>query len=189
LTARSFRCRSARSPSSAAHRCRCKFMRYQGDLKRARNDTSREFYAANEAYSRLIDLICESTFSQALEIQNEVTLTKYQHALLASFVRSTVISVELIVKSELVEAVTILRKQVELLARLYELENKEFESLSGKTPILFAGPGSAVGERRWSCGLGGCDGSASPPGVVRPGGRRRHSRRRNTHCPGRSADR
>ncbi len=113
-------------------------MRYRDHLNQARNDTSREFFAANEDYARLVDLICETTFSQALQIENTVTLTKYQHALLASFVRSTVVSVELIIKSELLEAVTILRKQVELLARLYELENKEFSKLSGKTPNLAA---------------------------------------------------
>ena len=113
-------------------------MQYRDHLNRARNDTSREFFAANEEYARLVDLICETTFSQALEIENKVNITKYQHALLASFVRSTVVSVDLIINSELVEAVTILRKQVELLARLYELENEEFESLSGKTPNLGA---------------------------------------------------
>jgi len=113
-------------------------MQYRDYLNQARNNTSSNFFAANEDYARLVDLICETTFSQALQIENTVSLTKYQHALLASFVRSTVVSVELIIKSELVEAVTILRKQVELLARLYELENKEFSKLSGKTPNLSA---------------------------------------------------
>lgn len=111
-------------------------MSYRDDLNRARSDASREFFSANEDYAQLTDLICETTFAQVLEIKNKIKVNKYQDALLASFVRSTVISAELIIKSELVEAVTILRKQVELLARLYELEKEEFESLSGKTPNL-----------------------------------------------------
>jgi len=111
-------------------------MRYRENLNQARANTSRNFFAANQEYEKLINLICESTFSHTLIIEKKVTLNKYQHALLASFVRSTAVSVELITTSELIEAVTILRKQVELLARLYELEEKEFEKLSGKTPNI-----------------------------------------------------
>lgn len=113
-------------------------MPYRSHLELARRDASRDFFSANINYAELIDLICETTYAKALELESSTTLTKYQQSLLSSFVRSTVVSVELIVNSELIEAVTILRKQFELLARLYELDKNDSTRLVGKTPNLSA---------------------------------------------------
>ena len=111
-------------------------MTYRNYLELARQDASRNFFSANISYAELINIVCETTYSKALEIENSITLTKYQQSLLSSFVRSTVVSVELIINSELIEAVAILRKQVELLARLYELEKNDSKNLLRKTPKI-----------------------------------------------------
>lgn len=109
-------------------------MLYRQNLNKARQDTSREFFAVHDNYSELVEIVCEITFQCVLEIESKFKLTKYQHGLLASFARTTVISAELVVTSELIGAVTLLRKQIELIARLYELEHKSLEDLTGRTP-------------------------------------------------------
>lgn len=109
-------------------------MVYKHELQKARQDTQRAFLSADCIYPKLVDVICELTFQSVLEIEKSIQLTKYYRSLLASFARSTVVSVELIATSELIEAVAILRKQVELLARLNELEFKTVDELTGRTP-------------------------------------------------------
>jgi len=59
---------------------------------------------------------------------------KYRLTLITSFIRSHFVILDLIESSDLIEAATIIRKQVELLARFEEIEKKELTKLMGKTP-------------------------------------------------------
>lgn len=60
----------------------------------------------------------------------------YQYGLLMSFIRSSITVEELILNGMNIEAIVLIRKQVELLARLEELKSLEYKSLKGKTPNI-----------------------------------------------------
>jgi len=66
---------------------------------------------------------------------NEVSLpVSYQIGLVTSYVRTHFVVTELILNGDLVEAVTLIRKQLESVARLNELDSKPLEQLHGRTP-------------------------------------------------------
>lgn len=68
----------------------------------------------------------------------------YQIGITASFARTHFIVTDLILNGDLVEAITLIRKQLESLARLHELDSKPLEKLHGRTPnigILFRNGG------------------------------------------------
>jgi len=58
----------------------------------------------------------------------------YQIALSASYVRTHFVINDLILSGDLVEAMTLVRKQLESLARLHELDDKPLQKLLRKTP-------------------------------------------------------
>ena len=59
---------------------------------------------------------------------------KYRMVLIASFIRTHFVILDLIESSDLIEAATLIRKQIELLARFNELDSKDIEELCGKVP-------------------------------------------------------
>jgi hypothetical protein len=58
----------------------------------------------------------------------------YQIGLSASYIRTHFLVTDLILNGDLVEATTLIRKQLESLARLNELDEKSVETLHGRTP-------------------------------------------------------
>jgi hypothetical protein len=60
--------------------------------------------------------------------------TSYQISLAASYVRTHFIVNDLILQGDLVEALTLVRKQLESLTRLHELDTKPVGKLTGKVP-------------------------------------------------------
>lgn len=64
--------------------------------------------------------------------ENEI----YRLKLIVSFIRTHYVISDLVKYSENIEAVVLLRKQLELLSRYRELENKSINSLHGKTPYV-----------------------------------------------------
>jgi hypothetical protein len=60
----------------------------------------------------------------------------YQIGLVTSYVRTHFIVTDLILNGDLVEAVTLIRKQLESVARLNELDQRPLHKLEGKTPNI-----------------------------------------------------
>lgn len=58
----------------------------------------------------------------------------YQISLSVSFIRTNFILMDLIMQSDLIEAYTLMRNQLEKITRLYELDSKNVLQLNGKTP-------------------------------------------------------
>lgn len=73
----------------------------------------------------------------------------YQIGLSASFIRTYFLVTDMLLNGDLVEALVLLRKQIEVLARILELEEKNIKELRGKTPnvrnILTNGTGRIYG--------------------------------------------
>jgi len=111
-------------------------MSYYKDLKQARLDCALNFYAQDQNYLPIIEMVMESIPRGIFSIEKECTINKYTQALLASFIRTAFVAIELIINSELIEATTLNRKQIELLARLRELDTLEVEKLIKKTPNI-----------------------------------------------------
>lgn len=63
---------------------------------------------------------------------------KYRLTLIASFIRSHFVIIDLIESSNLIEAATLIRKQAELLARFNEIGDKDITKLYGVTPNIKA---------------------------------------------------
>lgn len=60
----------------------------------------------------------------------------YRLITILSFIRTHYVILDLIESSDVIEAATLIRKQVELLARFKELESKDLKSLNKKTPNI-----------------------------------------------------
>lgn len=61
---------------------------------------------------------------------------QYQALLLGSFMRTHYVLYELILLSSNIEAATLTRKQIELISRIKELDTKDVDTLSKKTPNI-----------------------------------------------------
>lgn len=60
----------------------------------------------------------------------------YQIGVLTSYVRTHFLVTDLVLNGDLVEAITLIRKQLESLARLHELDSKPLDKLHGRTPNI-----------------------------------------------------
>lgn len=109
-------------------------LNYTQELTEARKKSSAEFHAQNDLYLPLIEAIRKTIPRAVLAIESDCSISEYTQGLLASFVRTHFVAIELIQNSELEEAVTLGRKQLELLARLWELEEIPIDKLIKKTP-------------------------------------------------------
>lgn len=75
--------------------------------------------------------------------------SSYQIGLSASFIRTYFLVTDLLLNGDLIEGLVLLRKQIEVLARILELEKSAVEELRGKTPnvkhLLTNGTGRIYG--------------------------------------------
>jgi len=110
-------------------------MSYYQRLCRARQDAANAFFKQNPLYSRIIDSVREVLPEVVLSIE-KIGVMEYTRSLMSSFVRTAFVSLDLIISSDLVEAATLNRKQIELLARLRELDALTLDKLTKKTPNL-----------------------------------------------------
>jgi hypothetical protein len=102
-----------------------------------------EFFRRNPATKILLDSVNEYValvlFSLSDKDLRSIPNCQYIGDLIVSFIRTHFIISDLVVCSELIEASTLLRKQLELLARLNELrEGKSAEQLKKRVPNLNA---------------------------------------------------
>lgn len=114
---------------------------YSRDVLRER--TRREFYTRRPVAKKLADALNQYVAKVAYAMSGKsfghVQHGRYTADLLTSFVRSHFIAIDLIAGGELIEAATLVRKQMELLARLNELSRvTTLERLLRRTPNISA---------------------------------------------------
>lgn len=78
-----------------------------------------------------LDILCS-----AIVINENSQETSYQFALIASYLRTHCVISRQIERGNHIEAMILIRKQIELLARFRELDSKKFYELEGKTPSI-----------------------------------------------------
>ena len=71
---------------------------------------------------------------EIIKFENSTEQISYQLSLSASFLRSHFIINDLILNGDLIEAFTLIRKQLEILTRLHEIDKKPLFKLLKKTP-------------------------------------------------------
>lgn len=95
-------------------------------------------------------LIATLALLMADKIVKVTPADSYQIAVSASYVRTHFIVNDFIMQGDLVEAMTLLRKQLESLARLHELDSKPLNKIVGKVPniqnVLKGGAGRIYGD-------------------------------------------
>jgi hypothetical protein len=83
----------------------------------------------------MLDGLIVRTSNQLLKkIDNSTDKVSYQISLITSFVRSHFIINDMILNGDLIEAFTLIRKQLEALTRLHEIDNQPLLKLFKKTP-------------------------------------------------------
>ncbi|NTU73464.1 hypothetical protein HGB07_04835 [Candidatus Roizmanbacteria bacterium] len=112
---------------------------FQAESERARAK-AREIYRKKEpekynVFRMTLDGIIVRTSRQLLnKFDNTTDKISYQISLSASFVRTHFIVNEMILNGDLIEAFTLIRKQLEALTRLHEIDKKPLLKLLKKTP-------------------------------------------------------
>lgn len=114
---------------------------FQAQAYYAREETSVKYLAEEEKDISNLRLIIDGLLAKlASTVNSEIgTLTEessYQLYLIASFVRTHYLINELIINGDLVEAQTLIRKQMESFARMKELDSYPISKLLKKTPNI-----------------------------------------------------
>lgn len=114
--------------------------KYQGMCLQAREKV-REFYKTQEkegenSLRMLIDgLMAQIAMEQASKkIKDTNEKISYQISLSTSFIRTHYLINDLFMQGDLIEAITLIRKQLESLTRLHEIDSKPLLKLHKKTP-------------------------------------------------------
>ena len=112
---------------------------FQGLSMQSRNQAS-EKYRKEETdehhFIRIVidGLIVRLAHNMKEKVKDTNEKISYQVSLSASYLRTHFIINDMILHSDLVEANTLLRKQLECLTRLHELDSKPLQKLTRKTP-------------------------------------------------------
>ena len=112
---------------------------FQGLSKQARLKAAEE-YKENESDGlfairvALDGQIARMTLRFKEQIENSNEKVSYQLDLSASFLRTHFVINDLILSGDIIEALTLIRKQIENLTRLIEIDDKPLAKLSRKTP-------------------------------------------------------
>ena len=126
---------------------------YQGKCLESRDQT-RENYKKHEgdelnSLRMVIDgLIAKMAMDQNYKkIKDPNDKVSYQISLLVSFIRSHYLINDLFMQGDIIEAITLIRKQFESLTRLHEIDSKPLLKLHKKTPNvcnIFKKPGKMI---------------------------------------------
>lgn len=103
-----------------------------------RENASREFAGREPRLTLILDAAGELVSAQTLFLSGRdlrvVDGGPHMGRLIVSYCRTHFIAADLVRQCELIEASVLMRKQMELIARLHELEHQEQTKLEGRTP-------------------------------------------------------
>ena len=126
----------------------------QGEIRQARTncrETHRKLESNDQnilriAVDGLLAVLARRMFTKIETVTAEIS---YQIGLSASFIRTHYLCTDLLLEGEQIEAVVLLRKNLEVLARLIELNDEPLDNLLKKTPnvkhVLVNGTGKIYG--------------------------------------------
>jgi len=125
---------------------------FQAQGNQAREKCREEFRSREREEDNIMRILVDSQIADVISnmlrpVSSTDDAVSYQIGISASFVRTHFIICDLILNGDLIEAVTLIRKQLESLARLYELDKRPLEKLYGRTPnigILFRQGGGEI---------------------------------------------
>jgi hypothetical protein len=112
---------------------------FQGESMRAR-EIAREEYRKVETNEENIlrisidGLLAQLARNMANKIENTDDKTSYQISLVTSYIRSHYLINDMILDGDIIEATTLIRKQLESLTRIHELDKNPLAKLLKKTP-------------------------------------------------------
>lgn len=112
---------------------------FQGMSLASRQKSSEEYRKKETDSESALRVMLDGLMARlACHMQNKIEVTNekisYQISLSSSFVRTHFIINDLILTGDLVEVTTLIRKQLESLARLHEIDAKPLQKLIRKTP-------------------------------------------------------
>lgn len=107
----------------------------------ARQAARKEYRAAEKNEENTLRILIDGAMATlAMKTTNKIEATdekiSYQLGVSASFVRTHFIISDMMMDGDLVEAMVLLRKQLESLVRLHEIDNKPLGRLDGKVPNI-----------------------------------------------------
>lgn len=125
---------------------------FQGESMKAREvarDKFRHIETEQENILRIMidGLVAQLASNMTNKIENTDEKTSYQISLVTSYIRSHYIINDMILDGDIVEATTLIRKQLESLTRMNELDSKPLLKLLKKTPNVincFNKPGKKI---------------------------------------------
>jgi hypothetical protein len=122
-----------------------KLMRHLGEfggkLHEAREKCRQEYRRAEPEPRNRLRIMIDGLMAMLADtvrtpIAGVTETSSYQISLSASFIRTHFVACDLIMNGDVVEAFVLVRKQLESLARLNELDSKPLAKLHGKTPNI-----------------------------------------------------
>jgi hypothetical protein len=125
---------------------------FQGMAIQAREKCRDEFRLAEREDDNTLRILVDGQIAALVPtlsnpIPNVNPSLSYQVGLVTSYTRTHFLVTDLILNGDLIEAVTLIRKQLESLARLHELDHKPLDRLQGVTPnvgMFFRHGGGAI---------------------------------------------
>jgi len=112
---------------------------FQADRIQARERCREDFRRAEREDGNTLSILIDGQLA-AIDTKMVRPISKvdpavsYQIGLVTSYIRTHFVVTDLILNGDLIEAATLVRKQLESIARLHELDHKPIEKLHGRTP-------------------------------------------------------
>ena len=112
---------------------------FQGESMKAREIAREEYRKVETNEENILRISIDGLLAQlASNMQNKITntdeKTSYQISLVTSYIRSHYLINDMILDGDIVEATTLIRKQLESLTRIHELDANPLAKLLKKTP-------------------------------------------------------
>lgn len=133
-------------------RAACEF---QGESLAARDSCREQFRRIEQNEDNIFRILVDGQLGllakkMTSKVESTTPAISYQIGISASFIRTHFLVADFILNGDLVEAIVLIRKQLESLARLHELDSNPFQKLTGKVPniqnVLKCGAGRMYGE-------------------------------------------
>ena len=112
---------------------------FQGESMRAREIAREEYRRAETQEENILRISIDGLLAQLAsnmknKIENTDDKTSYQISLVTSYIRSHYLINDMILDGDIIEATTLIRKQLESLTRIHELDTNPLAKLLKKTP-------------------------------------------------------
>lgn len=114
---------------------------FQTKSTRAREQCREEYRRAEKERENTLRLLIDGLISKVAEritekVEHVTPEISYQIGVSASYIRTHFIVYDLVMEGCIIEAMVLMRNQLESLARLHELDSKPLQKLEGKVPNI-----------------------------------------------------